>query len=172
MLNLWYSARTERSTTAKSGEAGNDDGRNVSTHWTQPTRKAEKPGQNTRILGRALPIDPDTKLGFDWVDRQLTRYTLSMIVRRNLFTLSLERNLPVISNQTESNGGIESNEERTWTIIIFELFLQAFDSLEKVIRKFTKCIIKPFVVRSLSEIDRWRFPIQSSWKFLFSFRSV
>lgn len=64
------------------------------------------------------------------------------------------KNLPVISNQTESNGGIESNEERTWTIITFEFFLQAFDSLEKVIRKFTKCIIKPFVVRSLSEIDR------------------
>lgn len=48
----------ESSIIVKSGGRGNDDGRNVSTDWTQ--RKAEKLGaQNTRILGRALPIDPD-----------------------------------------------------------------------------------------------------------------
>lgn len=78
--------------------------------------------------------------GLGSVDRQLTRYTLStsMIVRRNLFTLSLERNLPVISNQTESNGALvsENNEENVndfffFRMIIFELFLQVFNSFEK-----------------------------------------
>lgn len=61
--------------------------------------------------------------GLGSVDRQLTRYTLStsMIVRRNLFTLSLERNLPVISNQTESNGALvsENNEENVNDFFFF-----------------------------------------------------
>lgn len=44
-----------------------------------------------------------------------------MIVRRNLFTLSLERNLPVISNQTESNGALvsENNEENVNDFFFF-----------------------------------------------------
>lgn len=86
--------------------------------------------------------------GLGSVDRQLTRYTLStsMIVRRNLFTLSLERNLPVISNQTESNGALvsENNEENVNDFFFFSndnirTFSSGFQFVRKRIRKFTKC---------------------------------
>lgn len=94
--------------------------------------KLKSPAQSTRILGPALPIDPDTRLGFDWVDRQLTRYTVSMIETCLLYLI--ERNLPVISNRTESNGGGENNKERMRTISFFGF------SIRKVIGKFMRCI--------------------------------
>lgn len=64
--------------------------------------KLKSPAQSTRILGPALPIDPDTRLRLG----RSTINTLHGIDDRNLFTYYLiERNLPVISNRTESNGG-------------------------------------------------------------------
>lgn len=90
------------------GEEGGGGGVTAMGETFRPIGRGEReklksPAQSTRILGPALPIDPDTRLGFDWVDRQLTRYTVSMIETCLLYLI--ERNLPVISNRTESNGG-------------------------------------------------------------------
>lgn len=95
------------------GEEGGEGGVTAMGETFRPIGRGEReklksPAQSTRILGPALPIDPDTRLGFDWVDRQLTRYTVSMIETCLLYLI--ERNLPVISNRTESNGEEEIDD--------------------------------------------------------------
>lgn len=86
------------------GEEGGEGGVTAMGETFRPIGRGEReklksPAQSTRILGPALPIDPDTRLGFDWVDRQLTRYTVSMIETCLLYLI--ERNLAVISNRME-----------------------------------------------------------------------
>lgn len=66
--------------------------------------KLKSPAQSTRILGPALPIDPDTRLGFDWVDRQLTRYTVSMIETCLLTILSKETCLLSLTERNQMVG--------------------------------------------------------------------
>lgn len=100
--------------------------------------KLKSPAQSTRILGPALPIDPDTRLGFDWVDRQLTRYTVSMIETCLLTILSKETCLLSLTERNQMVGGrlmMENNEERMRTISFFGF------SIRKIIGKFTRYIV-------------------------------